>query len=651
MNAGKRQAATPTPRAEPPSAVKNVEESRQQRLQRAQARFRDRGGIFVPTNRNTLIDILLGKKEATPKRSTRSRSRSVSPHKPSASPTSRKGKRVSLSSSAAIAAGEISVHQPELRRSPRKKSTAASSGTAASRKKVPLESAGKKEKAHIVSDDDIPAAPTAKSGKRKAQVEENPFLEEEPVRKPEKKAAVPVSTGKKGKVAKGNRKQGKEPEASTSRLPSQAADSDTEVHAQPRSKSAKGSSYKPPSKPSKAKHVPIDEDDDQDDIPLASLKSRPKPKKRKLSIVQEEEEDDDDEVQPQIKQTRLPAPSPSPPPPRRPSKKAKVASEPAPQSPPPVKKSGKKPPPAQAPKAKAKTSVNKPAVLSDDESDVEPPLPKSKQGKASKLEKDSRAESSKTTTTRKAKAPVDNDTDDDEPNEPKKPAKGKAKTIKVIEDEEALPKPPKKAASRARSKLPDSAATEPPRAEDRTQGKGKAIEAPARDEPAVQTKGKGKERSRANRPPEVDEEERPKKSKGRTKDAAVLPVQEDVDPVKPSRKRPATTDPDEDESTPTKRMKTLLQEVDEQSPPAMRKAARERTAPSKSKPPSKSHSRKMKENTPTSDVAQDSPAKNTRSWSKPPSKITGPRKSVMIRMKQPLPPIEDNDPDPIDFLS
>ncbi|KAJ3537483.1 hypothetical protein NMY22_g5578 [Coprinellus aureogranulatus] len=237
MNAGKRQAATPTPRAEPPSAVKNVEESRQQRLQRAQARFRDRGGIFVPTNRNTLIDILLGKKEATPKGSTRSRSRSVSPHKPSVSPTSRKGKRVSLSSSAAIAAGEISVHQPELRRSPRKKSTAASSGTTASRKKVPLEPAGKKEKAHIVSDDDIPAAPTTKSGKRKAQVEECPFQEEEPVRKSEKKAAVPVTTGKKGKVAKGNRKQGKEPESSTSRLPSQTADSDTEVQAQPRSKS------------------------------------------------------------------------------------------------------------------------------------------------------------------------------------------------------------------------------------------------------------------------------------------------------------------------------------------------------------------------------------------------------------------------------
>lgn len=156
MDARRTVAATPQPRAEPPSAVKNVEESRQQRQQRAQARFRDRGGyavprlfqtrratdaqpprIFVPTNRNTLIDILLGKKQATPKNARRNRSRSVSvsPHKPPASPTRGKGKRVSLGSSAAIAAGEISVSQPELRRSPRKKSTIALSKSSTRQKK------------------------------------------------------------------------------------------------------------------------------------------------------------------------------------------------------------------------------------------------------------------------------------------------------------------------------------------------------------------------------------------------------------------------------------------------------------------------------------------------------------------------------------
>ncbi|KAF8064030.1 hypothetical protein FPV67DRAFT_1654173 [Lyophyllum atratum] len=60
-----------------------VEESRAQRLQRQQARFRDRGGIFVPTNRNTLVDILLGRKAASPKKG-RGRSTSVSPQKPGA---------------------------------------------------------------------------------------------------------------------------------------------------------------------------------------------------------------------------------------------------------------------------------------------------------------------------------------------------------------------------------------------------------------------------------------------------------------------------------------------------------------------------------------------------------------------------------------
>ncbi|KAG6909168.1 hypothetical protein DXG01_001795 [Tephrocybe rancida] len=66
--------------AAPPAALIPVEESRAQRLQRSQARFRDRGGIFVPTARNTLVDILLGRKVASPKKG-RGRSASVSPKK------------------------------------------------------------------------------------------------------------------------------------------------------------------------------------------------------------------------------------------------------------------------------------------------------------------------------------------------------------------------------------------------------------------------------------------------------------------------------------------------------------------------------------------------------------------------------------------
>ncbi|KAG6879639.1 hypothetical protein C0992_000274 [Termitomyces sp. T32_za158] len=66
-----------------PKVIVPVEESRAQRLQRSQARFRDRGGIFVPTARNTLVDILLGKRVASPKKG-RGRSASLSPKKKSA---------------------------------------------------------------------------------------------------------------------------------------------------------------------------------------------------------------------------------------------------------------------------------------------------------------------------------------------------------------------------------------------------------------------------------------------------------------------------------------------------------------------------------------------------------------------------------------
>ncbi|KAJ7080011.1 hypothetical protein B0H15DRAFT_857700 [Mycena belliarum] len=70
----------PTPGLVTPGPVSlQVQESRTKRLGRQQARFRDRGGIFVPRTHNNLIDILLGRKNASPlKRRSRSRSRSVS---------------------------------------------------------------------------------------------------------------------------------------------------------------------------------------------------------------------------------------------------------------------------------------------------------------------------------------------------------------------------------------------------------------------------------------------------------------------------------------------------------------------------------------------------------------------------------------------
>ncbi|KAJ6630094.1 hypothetical protein B0H10DRAFT_1110294 [Mycena sp. CBHHK59/15] len=76
MNAPKAGLVTP------PVGPLQVQESRTQRLERQQARFRDRGGIFVPRAHNNLLDILLGRKKPSPiKRRSRSRSLSCSPTK------------------------------------------------------------------------------------------------------------------------------------------------------------------------------------------------------------------------------------------------------------------------------------------------------------------------------------------------------------------------------------------------------------------------------------------------------------------------------------------------------------------------------------------------------------------------------------------
>ncbi|KAJ7756281.1 hypothetical protein B0H16DRAFT_696479 [Mycena metata] len=81
-------AATPT--LVPPTDPSQVQDSRAKRLVRQQARFRDRGGIFVPRAHNNLLDILLGRKKPSPlKRRSRSRSLSASPSKSAASRSKR----------------------------------------------------------------------------------------------------------------------------------------------------------------------------------------------------------------------------------------------------------------------------------------------------------------------------------------------------------------------------------------------------------------------------------------------------------------------------------------------------------------------------------------------------------------------------------
>ncbi|KAF9078294.1 hypothetical protein BDP27DRAFT_1309362 [Rhodocollybia butyracea] len=74
---------TPGPSSTPlaPSRQLTAHESREKRIARQQARYRDRGGVFVPQQRTNLLDILLGKttlKQVSGRRS-KSRSRSLSP--------------------------------------------------------------------------------------------------------------------------------------------------------------------------------------------------------------------------------------------------------------------------------------------------------------------------------------------------------------------------------------------------------------------------------------------------------------------------------------------------------------------------------------------------------------------------------------------
>jgi hypothetical protein len=98
-----------------------VEESRAQRQQRLQARFRDRGGIFVPSQKNTLIDILLARSVTgeSPSKRTSSRKNQGS------SPVHEKGKCNALDAdgerdTAPLASGKAKVEAKRSRESSKK---------------------------------------------------------------------------------------------------------------------------------------------------------------------------------------------------------------------------------------------------------------------------------------------------------------------------------------------------------------------------------------------------------------------------------------------------------------------------------------------------------------------------------------------------
>ncbi|KAG1733714.1 hypothetical protein EDB19DRAFT_1911431 [Suillus lakei] len=101
-----------------------VEESKAQRLQRQQARFRDRGGAFVPSEGNALKDILLARtvsgespSKVAAKSSYRHRSLSVSPSKAKRNKTASTEATAGLVSGNA-AAGKISKAQTKKKAGP-----------------------------------------------------------------------------------------------------------------------------------------------------------------------------------------------------------------------------------------------------------------------------------------------------------------------------------------------------------------------------------------------------------------------------------------------------------------------------------------------------------------------------------------------------
>ncbi|KAG5642706.1 hypothetical protein DXG03_002309 [Asterophora parasitica] len=164
-----------------------VEESRAQRLQRQQARFRDRGGIFVPSNRNTLADILMGRKAASPKRVFgRARSSSLSPSKRGsgrmrsegapeppqtlrASP--RKAARKDVEEDGPVAgpsrlpelSASKATKKPSRKSTTAKSKTTSTTGTATTT--TTTITAPKKGKAKATSDDDVDKAPAKRRGR------------------------------------------------------------------------------------------------------------------------------------------------------------------------------------------------------------------------------------------------------------------------------------------------------------------------------------------------------------------------------------------------------------------------------------------------------------------------------------------------------
>ncbi|TFK24891.1 hypothetical protein FA15DRAFT_669098 [Coprinopsis marcescibilis] len=440
---------TPNARGIPSSAIKDVGESRQQRMQRQQSRFRDRGGIFVPTARNTLADILLGRKVPSPRKSRRSRSRSlsVSPQKPTsyqASPSVGKGKkRLSVTSSDALKKGAISVGKGALRRSPRKGSVPTiyedeeeeeeqgppqpmsrkrtqTKPAATNKAKGKGKSTAKSEAEDVQVKREQRSAATkskSKTAKGKTVTKSNrkaeqlvPEVEEEP---------------RPSKAAKGKAKKSKQGANVTStaaaRSKTSGAKGTTSVTRKPHSTADEGLSKRKP----KPKAAPPDADSDEETVLLTKGTSK---LKRKLSIVAEEEDDEavdeSHKAEPPTKERRV-----SPPPKKR-SKVVSTSPAVIPHNPIPTPPAYNLLPPDPGPAAsKAKAKKFTTSVPDDGSNDVKgPSMTKHKRKGAVYTDDDASGPSRKKAKATATPVPLEElNTDDTEPADLAPKTRGRSK--------------------------------------------------------------------------------------------------------------------------------------------------------------------------------------------------------------------------------
>jgi hypothetical protein len=237
-----------------------VEESKAQRLQRQQARFRDRGGAFVPSEKNALKDILLARtvsgespSKVVTKSPYRHRSRSASPSKAKRNKATSKAKRSPIKD-------RISCFKPNT-----EAPVGLVSGNAAAGPSI--ESGGKVSKAQTKKK----TGPTTRKGKGKAKaIDGNDVSEAEAVKvkpAPKRRRRLPKTK-------------------------SQASDLDIDADPEPSNRKTRTSKAKAPdSSKFKARLAEAPQSDDE-----GTLVEAPRPKthsKRKPVIVTIESDDED----------------------------------------------------------------------------------------------------------------------------------------------------------------------------------------------------------------------------------------------------------------------------------------------------------------------------------------------------------------------